>query len=133
MVHIRKLGKQHKIILIVIIYAACIYLPSCSQTLQLPEDAQEALYSYWQSLPSSPRLQYHITRVWQGTRPADPYYAPEETWCVETKISASEDLKLVGERLTWIVFRENETTDWSAYMLMAMSSMWPYEACQNGR
>jgi hypothetical protein len=122
-----------KIILMVAFYSLSIFMSSCSQAPQIPEDAQEALIAYWRSIPSAPGIENHIIRAWPGATPSEELtpWAPEmEIWCVEAEIKSSEDLNLDGERLIWIVHRENEKASWSASMLVTMSSTWPYEACQ---
>lgn len=48
------------------------------------------------------------------------------------EITAAEDESIIGETVTWIVFRNDEEADWNAAMLATMSSLWPYEACGNG-
>jgi len=124
-----------KIWLILMICSLSVLLSSCFQINQLPPDAQTALNAYWQSLPSAPRVNHQIVRAWRGATSSEEFTsgtAPNQIWCVETQITSAEDLTSVGERLTWIVFRENKTAKWSASLLAAMSSTWPYEACQVG-
>jgi hypothetical protein len=127
--------ESNKIVLIVMICSLSILLSSCFQINQLPPDAQAALNAYWQSLPSASRVNHQIVRAWRGATSSEEFTsgtAPTQIWCVETQITSSEDLTTVGERLTWIVFQENKTAKWSATLLAAMSSTWPYEACQVG-
>ena len=124
-----------KLVLIVMICSSSVFLSSCFQINQLPQDARAALDAYWQSLPSASKVNHQIVRAWRGDTSSEeftPGTAPTQIWCVETQITSAEDLTTVGERLTWIVFRENKTANWSAYLLAAMSSTWPYEACQVG-
>jgi hypothetical protein len=128
--------KSLKIILMVVFYSLSIFLSSCSQVPQLPEGAQETLDAYWQSLPSAPGIRHHIIRAWSGATSSEELTSrvtSMEIWCVEAEITSSEDLDLDGERLIWIVFRENEKANWSASMLATMSSTWPYEVCHGRR
>ena len=126
-------GKSFKIMLVVAVCSLGFVLTSCSQETQLPKDVRDALKDYWQSLPSASTIEHEITRAWSGDTSNVDFGSPEtegEIWCVETEISSAEDASIVGDELVWIVFRDNEEASWSAYLLAAMSSMWPYEACQ---
>jgi hypothetical protein len=120
-----------KILLGLALLSVSLLLTSCTPP-KLPEDAQEALLAYWASLPSPPGFEHHIIQAWpgatmtQGTIPL----APElEIWCVETRISAPSDPTVDGEKMIWIVIRENQEAPWKAALLATMSSLWPYEAC----
>ena len=108
-----------------------VVLVACSSSSQLPTHAERALQAYWQSLPSYPTISHQILYAWRGTVPAD---RPNmEVWCVETEITVAEDPSVIGEKITWIVVRNDEDADWTAMMLAAMSSIWPYEACGEGK
>jgi len=118
-----------------VILTISAFLASCSQTAALPADARDALNSYRESLPSASEIEYQIIRSWPGDTTGEEFStagAGLEIWCVESEIASAEDQDLIGEKITWIVFREDENADWSAYLLMAMSSSWPYEACLGG-
>ncbi len=106
-----------------------IFLASCSSASSFPPDAERALEAYWQSLPSYPTITYQTQQAWPGVESATPRAPNMEVWCVETEITAAEDVSLIGETLTWIVIRDNQDADWTAAMLATMSSLWPYEAC----
>jgi hypothetical protein len=111
-----------------------LILTSCAPS-KLPGDAKEALMDHWASFPSSPGIEHHIIRAWQGASPTQDTsgLAPElETWCVETRISAPSDPSVDGEKLVWIVIRGNQEARWNAALLATMSSLWPYEACGSG-
>lgn len=104
---------------------------SCTPSLQLPGPAQDALRAYWQSLPASSDLSHRIIRAWPGSvSPGDSNSVTtvKEIWCVEAEVSAHDPL-IDGERMIWIVIRENDDVNWSAALLATMSSTWPYEAC----
>ena len=108
-----------------------LLLASCTSPT-MPGDAKEALLDQWASLPSPPGFEHHIIQAWQGATPTQDTIAlaPEmETWCVETRISAPSDPTIDGEKLIWIVIRENHEARWNAALLATMSSLWPYEAC----
>jgi hypothetical protein len=90
-----------KILLGLALLSVSLLLTSCTPP-KLPEDAQEALLAYWAEL---------------------------EIWCVETRISAPSDPTVDGEKMIWIVIRENQEAPWKAALLATMSSLWPYEAC----
>ncbi|UCH60670.1 MAG: hypothetical protein JSV61_04105 [Anaerolineales bacterium] len=112
-----------------------IFLTYCSSPTQLPPDAEKALESYWQSLPSHPTITHQILQVWQGVVPAEtttPRTSIFEVWCVETEITEAVEVSIIGETVTWIVFRDDEEADWMVAMLATMSSTWPYEACGKG-
>ena len=123
------LVKSLKMLVMAAVFFLSVLLASCSQELQLPKDVDNALTVYWQSLPSASTIEHEIIRAWPG----DTSNVPEnerEIWCVETEISSAEDFGLIGEEMVWIVFRDNEESSWSTYLLAAMSSLWPYEACK---
>jgi hypothetical protein len=112
-----------------------IYLSACSSPNELPPAAEKALEAYWQSLPSYPTLRHQIRQAWPGVisaKTATSLSPNMDVWCVVSEITAAEDSSIIGEKLTWIVFRNDEETDWNAAMLATMSSIWPYEACGNG-
>ena len=111
---------------------ASLVLTSCEPPQKLPQDAREALSDYWASLPSTTEFEHHIVQVWQGTAVSENVITlpPErEIWCVETSVSAPYDPSLDGEKLIWIIIRENQEARWNAALLATMSSIWPYEAC----
>jgi hypothetical protein len=99
---------------------------------ELPDGARDALMAYWDSLPSDPGIEHHISKAWKGLPPADPPGAPLEVWCVEAETS-SADSAVDGSRAVWIVTRSAEDAGWSAALLASMSSTWPYEACGSSR
>ena len=108
-----------------------LLLASCTPP-KLPADAKEALLAYWASLSSPPGFEHHFIHAWQGITPTQDTItlAPEmETWCVETRISAPNDPTVDGEKLIWIIIRENQEARWNVALLATMSSLWPYEAC----
>lgn len=105
-------------ILIILLLAGC-------STAALPDDARQALEDYWNALPSEPSLERAIVRSWEG-EPTD--LGPGEVWCVEAEV-ASDDPELDGTTAKWIVMRSDGNAEWSAILLAAMSSLWPYEAC----
>lgn len=132
---IRVFRRPPNLLLVVAICFSSIFLSSCFSELQLPRDAHETLNAYWHSLPSDSRVKYQISRVWSGDTSAEDLasWAPEmEIWCVETEVASSEDLPSIGDRLTWIIFRNNKNEPWSVSLLAVMSSIWPYEACEIG-
>ena len=132
---IRVFRRPPMLLLVVVIGFSSIFLSSCFSELQLPRDAHETLNAYWHSLPSDSRVKYQISRVWSGDTAAEDLasWAPEmEIWCVETEVASSEDLPSIGDRLTWIIFRNNKNEPWSVSLLAVMSSIWPYEACEIG-
>lgn len=132
---IRVFRRPPMLLLVVVIGFSSIFLSSCFQEPQLPRDAHEALNAYWQSLPAFSVGKYQISRVWPGDTSAEDLasWAPEmEIWCVETGVASSEDPRTIGDRLTWIIFRNNKNEPWSVSLLAVMSSIWPYEACENG-
>ena len=125
---IRDFIRSMKMICLLTIFSLGALLSACSQEPRLPQDAQEALVGYWQSLPSASNIDHKIVRVWLGVAPESS--PAMDIWCVEAEITSAEDQSIVGEQLTWIIFRENESAAWSASLLAVMSSIWPYEACQ---
>lgn len=127
--------KSPNAILSLVVIVVSILLNSCSSPNRLPPAAESALEAYWQSLPSYPTITHQIRQVWRGVVPADsttPQSPNMEVWCVVAEITAAEDESIIGETVTWIVFRNDEEADWNAAMLATMSSLWPYEACGNG-
>ena len=119
------------VLLIALHFCASLVFVACSTSPQLPESAEDALAAYWESLSSYPSVENRIVRAWPGGANED--LAPEaplmETWCVEAEISSPDDASVDGERLVWIVIRENEEARWTAALLASMSSIWPYQAC----
>ena len=112
-----------------------VFLNSCSSPNRLPQAAEKALETYWQSLPSYPTITNQIQQVWPGVVPAEtimPLSSNMDIWCVITEITAADDVSIIGENVTWIVFRNDEGADWTAAMLATMSALWPYEACGTG-
>ena len=123
--------RSHKIIWFTVFLAVILNLSSCSKPSQLPENASDALHAYWQSLPAS-GVEHQIKRAWPGKISAEEILSSTptmEVWCVEAEISSTVDRSINGELLVWIVMRENKDSQWSAVLLAAMSSTWPYEAC----
>ena len=118
-------------IALLLVFFITIFLSSCSRPAQLPTDTRKALEAYWQSLPSDPNLNYQIIQAWLGAVPEETTTpAPNmEVWCVETEITAATDASIIGETVTWIIFRNDKKADWDTAMLATMSSLWPYEAC----
>ena len=122
---------SHKIVGFAVVLAVIFNLSSCTQTSPMPEDARDALQAYWQSLPN-PGVENRIKRTWPGTisgEASSSLSSAMEIWCVEAEILSERDPSINGELLVWIVMRENKDSPWSAVMLAAMSSTWPYEAC----
>lgn len=119
------LGRVIKGFLLVAILTLSVFMSSCARESQVPKEVRETLFSLWESLPSSSTIEHRIVRAWEG----DPQIAETEIWCVEAEVISSEDTDLIGEQMIWIVVRDYEDTSWSASLLAAMSSIWPYEAC----
>ena len=129
------LKRTPKIFLFIVFLALCINLVSCSPSPNLPESAREALVAHWQSLPSTAGIEHHIVRAWPGDTSAaelTPSTPAMEVWCVEAEMSSAEDISVEGERLIWIIIRENKNAPWTAALLATMSSIWPYQACGVG-
>ena len=105
-----------------------LLLFACSPRAELPTEAENALRDYWQSLPSSPEVTNEITRAWPGDLQAADLPAGTEVWCVEAQISAP-DPDVDGQSMLWLVVKTGEGAPWTASLLAAMSSTWPYEAC----
>lgn len=104
-----------------------LMLASCSPQ-ELPPGAEQALLDYWASMPSSGEVENEITRAWEGDTSAAELPPGTEVWCVDAEVSAADPV-VDGETLRWIVVRTGEDAPWTASLLMAMSSTWPYEAC----
>ncbi|HKJ37221.1 MAG TPA: hypothetical protein VJ972_00470 [Anaerolineales bacterium] len=122
-------------VVFLIVFFITIFLASCSQPAQLPTDARGALENYWQSLPSDPNLTHQIIQAWPGDVPEETTTSKTpniEVWCVEAEITTATDASIIGETVTWIMFRNDEKADWDVAMLATMSSIWPYEACGKG-
>ena len=129
------LKRTPKIFLFTLFLALSLNLVSCSPSPTLPESAREALFAYWQSLPSAPGIEHRIVRVWPGDMSAaelTPSTPAPEVWCVETEMSSANDNSVEAERLTWIIIRDNQNANWTAALLATMSSLWPYQACGVG-
>jgi hypothetical protein len=121
-----------KILLGTAFLSVSLLLASCTTPSELPNNANEALLDYWASLPSPSGFEHHIIQAWQGANLTENMVtlaAEMEIWCVETRISAPNDPTVDGEKLIWIVIRENQEAQWNAALLATMSSLWPYEAC----
>jgi len=103
-------------------------LAACSPGRDLPAAAEQALQDYWQSLPSSGEVTNEITRAWQGDASAAELLPGTEVWCVDAVMSAP-DPEADGQTMRWLVVRTGENSPWTATLLAAMSSTWPYEAC----
>lgn len=131
MAHDRLMKVSTRVLLLAVLVSASQGLSSCSRP-QLPESARDALFAYWESLPSHPGVEHRLIRAWPGEAPAEDSTAGVplmEIWCVEAEISSTDDPSVNGDLLVWIVTRENEETRWSAALLASMSSTWPYQAC----
>jgi len=120
--------KSKKLILLSFV----VLLASCTAAGQLPGGAEAALFQYWEDLPAGGH-NFQIVRAWPGKFPVEGYPGdgPQiEVWCVEaasSQATAAEDAAMI-----WIVTRQEGETEWSAGLLMAMSSIWPYQACGTG-
>ncbi len=101
-----------------------IVVGACATT-PFPDDARQALESYWDSLPSGSEIEFTLVRGWEGEPTS---IGPDEVWCVEAE-ATSDDLEVDGTVAKWIVMRSAGETEWSVSMLATMSSLWPYEAC----
>ena len=103
-------------------------LTACSRFVPLPTDPRAALMAHWESLPSEPGLEHRIVRAWRGD--VATAGAPQaEVWCVEAEMFSAADPFVDGELQKWIVIRDPAEQRWTAMLLAAMSSTWPYEAC----
>ena len=99
-------------------------LSACTGGGGLPSGARQALENHLDSLPGS--NDHRITRAWQGVSPARESGIAQEIWCVEVELS-TKTASDVG--VVWIVMRLPDQTEWQVTLLAAMSSLWPYEAC----
>jgi hypothetical protein len=115
---------------------ACIVLSivliSCSAESQLPQGARDALNEHWQTLPTVNSSEYRIVRAWPGEMSSEnltPWAPSTEIWCVEVELSIDQAGSEEPEKMIWIVTRQDEESTWYAALLMAMSSIWPYQAC----
>lgn len=106
-----------------IILLVSIAVGACAATA-FPDDARQALESYWDSLPSASELELTLVRSWEGEPTS---IGPEEVWCVEAEATSDGDVDGFVEK--WIVIKSAGETEWSVAMLATMSSLWPYEAC----
>lgn len=117
----------------VLISLFLVLLAACTTPNPLPLDAQAALSAYWDAIPTGDH-DLKIVRAWQGEYPVEaaPEDAPTmEIWCVETAATDTGGLG-ISENLVWFVTRPAGEGPWSAGLLMAMSSIWPYQACGVG-
>lgn len=123
-----------RVLMVALVACASLGFSSCSRSPQFPDDARDALMAYWEALPSDPEVENRIIRAWPGETNEDLDLAarPKEVWCVEAEIYSAKDPSVDGERLMWIVTRENREARWSAALLASLSSLWPYQACGNG-
>lgn len=123
-----------KLPMVAVLVVASLGTSACATTPQLPDEARDALVSYWESLPSYLDVENRISRAWPGDAEGDldSGALPREIWCVEAAIYAADDPSVDGELLVWIVTRENREARWSAALLASLSSLWPYQACGVG-
>ena len=104
-----------------------LLLAACASQ-RMPPDAEQALLDYWASLPSSSQIENTITRSWRGDTSTAELQPGMEVWCVDAGMS-TDNPETDGQTLRWIVVRTGEDAPWTATLLAAMSSTWPYEAC----
>lgn len=108
--------------------AFSLVLCACAGSPGFPHEAEAALRSYWESLPTDSSLTHKIIRAWPGDMTGERVPDGTEAWCVEAEIS-SPDPEIDGEPLVWLVVRTGSGAPWTAVLLAAMSSTWAYEAC----
>lgn len=109
-----------------------ILIAACSAPPSIPVSALDALNEYWESLQGSRDSSLTILRAWQGEPLADDpdsFAVPFEVWCVEAQPANSLNQEEEQEPIIWIVMRQSQDSGWTAIPLMAMSAMWPYQAC----
>jgi len=114
----------------ILISLLLVFLAACTTQNSLPLDAQAALNAYWDAIPAGDH-DLKIVRAWRGEFPVEARSEdapPMEIWCVETAATDTGELG-ISENLVWFVTRPEGTEGWSAGLLMAMSSIWPYQAC----
>ena len=113
---------------LILLFCVCL-LASCSAATRLPGGAEAALVQYWRNLPAGGH-NFQIVRAWPGLFPVEGYPGDGprlEVWCVET---LSEPEPAAEEpAMIWVVTRQAGESEWNAGLLMAMSSIWPYQAC----
>lgn len=131
--HAHVMGRSSRALFLAVSLCALAALSSCSVFRTAPDDARAALLDYWDSLPSDPGVEHRINRVWAGDVTAhDPELGapPIEVWCVEAEMSSPDDPTLDDVPAIWFVTRQAGEGRWSVSLLAAMSSTWPYEACE---
>lgn len=107
-------------------------MSSCSPGPWLPAAARQALEQAWNAIPGEVG-DLHIVRAWSGKGPAEeltPWAPDMQTWCVEVKPPADPGAAASPELAIWVVTKPDAESDWSAGMLLTMSSLWPYQACE---
>ena len=116
---------------LILLFWVCL-LTSCAAATRLPPGAEAALIDYWEGLPAGGH-NFQIMRAWPGLFPVEGYPGDEprlDVWCVEAvsgQETAAEEAAMI-----WIVTRRAGESEWTAGLLMAMSSIWPYQACGVG-
>ena len=118
---------------LMIMAAVCFAASSCSSAIQLPDNARLALEEQWASLPPDGTAELRISRAWPSQVPArelTPWAPFMETWCVELDLPNAQVQVDSSARTLWIVTRVNKESAWSAAMLLTMSAIWPYKACE---
>lgn len=125
-----------RLLLLLLLLAISALLSSCSGTAELPREARHVLEARLQAIAeiasdqSGARRTFRIVRAWPGIiPPASELELPAaiEVWCVEVE----ERPAPAGESgsFTWFISRSNPTAQWEVIPLMAMSSIWPFQAC----
>jgi hypothetical protein len=113
--------------------ALCFAASSCSSATRLPDGALLALEQQWESLAPEGVAELRISRVWPSQVPAKeltPWAPSRETWCVEVDLSNANARANLADATFWIVTRVDKDSLWSAAMLLTMSAIWPYQACE---
>jgi len=106
-------------------------LTACSPSNQLPHEARQVLEEQIAALPGS-ISGFQIGRAWKGAAPtgeSTPWPSSMQVWCVEVETEFDPETEVESQPVIWIVTRTDESSEWTAAMLMTMSSLWPYQAC----
>ena len=115
-----------------VIFSVALLLSGCMNNPGLPSAARMALQREWGELGLALDAGKHIQRAWKGDlgRVSGEINMPKmELWCVEVQNDLQLASSVEGNNTIWIVVKPEEGSDWSASILMTMSSLWAYEAC----
>jgi len=118
-------------IVIVTLEIAALLLCSCSMFNSLPPAARLELQEQITALPGSVS-EFHIKRAWKGVMPAGEMAQSQSSikiWCIEVEMEFSVEIEDQAQPVIWIVTRAEGQSEWTAAILMTMSSLWPYQAC----